>query len=75
MVHKNEGVVGGPHGDSCQPMVYNSFGTKTGVMLVFRGKVARLTRHVAQPFNSHATLLPNRALLYCVQLSRKDAER
>jgi len=42
---------------------------------LLRDEIASVTGRVAQPFNSRATLFPNRALLYSVQLCRKNAER
>jgi len=42
--------------------------------LVFRDKVARVTRRVAQPFNSRATLFPNRAAaLFFATLSQSTS--
>ena len=40
-----------------------------------RDKIASVTWRVARVFNSRATLFPNRALLYSVQLCWQNAER
>jgi len=65
---------------------YDGFGPKTDVTLAIfshnfvarvfsRDKVASVTWRVARVFNSRATLFPNRALLYSMQLCLKDDER
>ena len=48
--------------------------TKPVHRLQIRPNSAQLVQRVAQPFSSHATLFPNRALLDSVQLCCKNAE-